>query len=213
MNKRTKFAVITVGLMALVLASHAATILYQNDFEKEDLDKVPDGFLVLDGDYSVKQIGGNKVLELPGAPLDSFGVLFGPNTNGNLTVGARIFGSGKGRRFPTFAVGLNGGSGYKLQVSPAKGVLEIFHADASLASVPFKWKSGIWTNLRLRVQAAGAGTVRVDGKAWTEGAAEPSDWMVTVKQTEPSAGGRASLWGSPFSGTAIDFDEIVLTEE
>ena len=52
--------------------------LYENNFESAEVGKVPDDFLVLDGGFAVKSDGTNKFLELPGAPLDSFGVLFGP---------------------------------------------------------------------------------------------------------------------------------------
>jgi hypothetical protein len=51
--------------------------LYQNNFEQAAVDKVPEEFLVLDGGFVVKEINGNKVLQLPGAPLETFGVLFG----------------------------------------------------------------------------------------------------------------------------------------
>jgi len=212
MNKGIIYAVLAAWL-AFVGAGAAAPVLYQNDFEKEEVDKVPASFLVLDGDFSVKQSNGGKVFELPGAPLDAYGALFGPATNGNLTVSARIFGTSKGRRFPTFAIGLNGGTGYKLQVSPAKDALEIFQGDTSIASAPFKWKTGAWTTLRLRVHLADGGTWRVEGKAWNEGATEPAAWMVGADQKDPPPPGRASLWGSPISGTSIRFDDLLLTTE
>src|SRR5258708_3799445 len=103
--------------------------LYENNFEKADVDKVPDGFLVLDGGFAVKEENGNRFLELPGAPLDTFGVLFGPTRGSDVAVLARIFGTGKGRRFPSFGVGLNGAGGYRLVISPAKKALELFKGD------------------------------------------------------------------------------------
>src|SRR5262245_25448962 len=88
--------------------------LYENNFEKDEVDEVPEDFLVLDGGFAVKEEGGNKFLELPGAPLDTYGVLFGPTEAANVSVSARIYGAGKGRRFPAFAIGANGGGGLKL---------------------------------------------------------------------------------------------------
>src|SRR5665213_1433805 len=157
MNKRTILAAVLALVTPFVWTARAETILYQNDFEKDELDKPPAGFLVLDGDFAVKQIDGNKVLELPGAPLDAFGALFGHATNGNLTVSARVYGTGHGRRFPIFAIGLNGGAGYKLQVSPAKDALEIYHGDNALAATPFKWKTATWTSLRLHIHSVAPG--------------------------------------------------------
>src|SRR3954464_13597773 len=94
--------------------------LYQNDFEKAEVGKLPADFLVLDGGFTVKEESGNKFLELPGSPLDSYAVQFGPTESTNCPVSARINAAAKGRRFPVFGVGLNGVAGYKLQVSPAK---------------------------------------------------------------------------------------------
>ncbi len=211
MNNRFQILAIAALALAFVLCSRASTVIYQNDFEKEDVDQAPASFLVLDGDFAVKQVETNKVLELPGAPLDSFGALFGPTTNGNLTVSARVFGTGKGRRFPTFAIGLAGGTGFKLRVAPAKDALEIYLGDAVLATAPFKWKSSAWTDLLLHVAASSDGTWRIEGKAWTEGSPRPADWTVSTEQKFAPPAGRASLWGSPFSGQPIRYDDLVLT--
>ncbi len=99
------------------------------NFEQAETGTVPEDFLVLDGGFAVKQEEGNKFLELPGAPLDSFGALFGPSEKSDVAVSARIRSTNKGRRYPTFGVGLNGQSGYKLQVSPGKKALEIYKGD------------------------------------------------------------------------------------
>ena len=70
---------------------------------------MPDDFLVLDGDFAVKQEDGNKYLELPGAPLDAFGFMFGPSARHGNEISARMFGTKKGRRYPVFGIALNGG--------------------------------------------------------------------------------------------------------
>src|SRR6266478_454181 len=60
-------------LLGLAFPLSAQTnILYQNDFQQASLGKLPEDFLVLDGAFSVKEENGNKFMELPGAPLDSF---------------------------------------------------------------------------------------------------------------------------------------------
>src|SRR5881394_1136482 len=182
--------------------------LYENNFEKAELDKVPEEFLVLDGGFVVKEEGGNKFLELPGAPLDTFGVLFGPTGKEGTAVSARIFGSGKGRRYPTFAVGLNGQgtSAYRLQVSPAKKALELFKGDEVKATVPYEWQSGAWTRLRLQVRKVKEGQWKVEGKAWTD--KEPSAWLVSFDEKEQPVAGKASIWGSPYATTPIRFDDL-----
>src|SRR5579872_5662613 len=95
------------ALLALLAAAGAPAraeekALYENNFEKAEVGKVPDDFLVLDGGFVVKEDGGNKVLELPGAPLDTFGLLFGPTEKFDAAVSVRIKGTRKGRRYPTF---------------------------------------------------------------------------------------------------------------
>jgi len=115
--------VLTSGLILGTLLSPlkaSGQILYQNNFEKEEVGKVPADFMVLDGGFVVKEEAGNKFLELPGAPLDSFAVQFGPTESSDLSVSARIYASAKGRRFPTFGIGLDGVAGYKLQAAPGK---------------------------------------------------------------------------------------------
>ncbi|HOY59850.1 MAG TPA: hypothetical protein PK640_17170, partial [Verrucomicrobiota bacterium] len=109
-----------------------SALLYRNDFTQAEIGTLPGGMLALNGKFAVREQAGNRFLELPGTPLDTYGVLFGPagredgaGSRGsdqaaetdNLSVTARIHGTNTGRRYPAFAVGLGGVSGYRLQVS------------------------------------------------------------------------------------------------
>jgi hypothetical protein len=66
-------AIRRLSLVPLVLflpclaPAHAESgkVLYQSDFAKTELSLVPKDFLVLDGDFAVKESEGRKVLELP----------------------------------------------------------------------------------------------------------------------------------------------------
>ena len=201
-------------LMIWIAASTAyaaeAQPLYTKSFDKAEIDKVPDDMLVLDGGFAVKEEGGNKFLELPGAPLETFGVLFGPTEGSGLSVTARIRGTGKGRRFPTFAVGLNGVGGYKLQISPAKKLLELVKGEEIVASAPLAWESGSWAVLRLQSRKVKDGEFKVEGKAWKQGDAEPKEWQISRSETAGAPAGRASVWGMPFAGTPIHFDDLIV---
>ena len=194
-------------------AAEPGKVLYQNDFEKAELNQVPNDFLVLEGDFAVKESDGNKFLELPGTPLDTFGVLFGSTTNAGVCVSARIYGTSKGRRSPSFGVGLNGAGGYKLKISPGKNSLEIFKGDNSVTSVPFIWKSGSWTMFRLRVRQLASAVWKVEGKAWLQTEPEPKEWMISLDEKTPPHDDRPSIWGSPYSGTPIRFDDLKITSE
>jgi hypothetical protein len=217
MNKRALSiawpAVLMLWLALAAGAADAGKILYENNFEKAVPGPLPDDFLVLNGDFSVKESEGNRYVELPGAPLDTYGVLFGPTTNAGVCVSARIYGTSKGRRFPSFGVGLNGQNGYKLKVSPAKDALEIYKGDESLASAPFHWKTGVWTVLKLRVRPAPGPIWKIEGKAWPQTEAEPKDWTIALEEKAEPHPGRASIWGSPYSGTPIRFADLRVSTE
>ena len=200
-------------LLAFGLAAftaQAAEPLYQNNFEKTQIGEVPDDFLVLDGDFAVKQEGGNKYLELPGAPLDAFGFMFGPSARHGNEISARMFGTKKGRRYPVFGIALNGVNGYRLQVAPAKRAIELLKGSAVVAKVPFRWDGGEWLRLALRVEQTGAAEWTVSGRVWADGKKAPAKPTITHKEAKEPRNGKPSIWGSPYSGTPIRYDDIVV---
>ena len=196
--------------VAAAANSPSATVLYSQDFEKLTAGPLPEEFMVLGGEFVVKAESTNKFLELPGSPLDSFAVQFGPGEKENVAVGARILGMAKGRRTPAFGVGLGGVSGFKLQVSPGKKVLELLKDQEAKTDVSFEWKSGEWVHLRLQVRKLKDGEWKIEGKAWMQGSAEPKEWMISFDEKEDPIPGKASVLGSPFAGTPIWFDDLVV---
>src|SRR3954463_7529372 len=95
------------ALMVLLLLAAAAAPagdapLYSNDFAKMEPGKLPeDQFLALAGEFAVKDVDGDRVVELAGTPLDSYGLLFGAAPEAPTgTVSARVWGATTGRRFP-----------------------------------------------------------------------------------------------------------------
>jgi hypothetical protein len=203
-----------IGLLCAISppAQAADKSLYENNFEHTEVGKVPDDFLVLDGGFVVKEAEGKKFLELPGAPLETFAVQFGPARSNDVAVSAAIKGAAKGRRQPVFGVGLGGVAGFKLQVSPAKQTLEIYR-DADLkASVPYQWVSGHWITLRLQIRTAEKQGWIIEGAAWDQGQSPPEKAMISFQATEAPLPGRASVFGSPFSGEPIWFDDFAVSE-
>jgi len=147
---------------------------------------------------------------LPGSPLETFAVQFGPARSNDVSVSASIKGMSKGRRFPVFGVGVCGVAGFKLQVSPAKQALEIYR-DADLkASAPYQWASGKWVNLELQVRMKGPNAWLIEGKAWDKEMTAPAQPTVSFESKEPPLPGRCSVFGSPFSGEPIAFDAFVV---
>lgn len=184
--------------------------LYENNFEKAEIGKVPDDLMVLGGEFVVKADGTNKVLELPGAPLDSFSIQFGTGESENIVAAAKIFGTSKGRRAPTFGVGVGGISGWKLQVAPGKKAVELIRDTEVKATLSFDWKSGEWTHLKLQLRKVKDGEWIVEGKAWQSGV-EPKGWTISAKENIEATGGNCSIFGSPFAGTPIQFDDLAVS--
>jgi hypothetical protein len=204
---------VVVALLALAggIPAHGADAapIYSNDFEAAEAGKVPEDFLVTAGAFGVVEDGGKKVLELPGSPLDTFGLLFGPVQKGEVSASAKFFGTKKGRKVPAFGISLGGIGGFRLQVSAAKQTLEFFQGDEPRHSVAYAWQADAWTALRIQLRKTAEGWV-VQGKAWAAGAPEPEKWMIEHALKEEPAGGRAGIWGSPYSGTPIRFDDLLL---
>lgn len=202
----TQFA-FAASLLTASVGLGADQILFEQNFNTLPKGPLPKEFLALAGEFSVVVDGPDHFLELPGSPLDTFGALFGPSNGDPATLEARFFGTKQGRKFPTFGLSLRGAGGYRLQVSPGKGQLEIYKGDDPLVGVPFAWQSGSWTWLRLNFTKQGSGWL-VEGRAWTDGGSAPADAQVRWEVSTEGTPGRAAIWGSPYSGTAIRFDDL-----
>jgi hypothetical protein len=50
----------------------------------------------------------------------------------------------------------------------------------------------------------------VEGKVWQASSPEPPSWMISFDENEEPVAGRAAVWGNPFSGTPIRFDDLRL---
>src|SRR5690242_2103327 len=90
---------LSATLMASVSAADAPATAYSNNFEKAALGKPDKDFLVYAGAFEVKEVDGNKVLELPGEPLESLGAMFGPADQALIDVRAKVWGATTGKRF------------------------------------------------------------------------------------------------------------------
>lgn len=196
-------------------AGPAATTVYTARFEETTPGDVPDDFMVLNGDFAVRDHAGHKVLELPGTPIESFAVLFGPAGSENVRLSARIRSTSKGRRHPSFAVGLNGLSGFRVKVVPAARRLELWHgADEGgeiVDSVAFQWTSGEWMTINLQARKTAPSEWAIEGKAWMEPDPEPTGYTLShVEQRKPLAG-RPVLSANPYAGTPIQFDDLTVS--
>jgi hypothetical protein len=187
--------------------------------QRLDLERFPDGnppreIFVIEGDVRIATVSGGKVLEIKGDRKEAdAGVVLGASTGGAATIEARVLASKAGRSLPRFGVGVHGQSGFRLYVVPARKELHLVKNDEVIKTAAFDWKSGSRVILRLAVSRAGKGTWTVTGMAWTAGDPEPANPQITQETTAPPTRGQCSLWGTPYAGTPIDFDEIKVGAE
>lgn len=65
MNNRFIFIIATIVALTGNAETPAGRVLFESDFESANAEAVPEELMVLAGEFSVKEIDGNKALELP----------------------------------------------------------------------------------------------------------------------------------------------------
>ena len=198
-----------LGQDAAKPAEKATTTL---DFDKLDPGTPPEEVaFVIDGDFEVVEQGENRVLEIAAAPLVESGALVGANLEGDVEISAKVLATKKGRSYPRFGIGTHGMSGYRLRIVPARKVIELVYREASVVDVPFAWESDKWVHLKLSVTRGEGDEWMISGKAWPEGEKEPAEATLERKDEELRGKGKSSIWGTPYSGTVISFDDVVVS--
>ncbi len=132
-----------VPLLACLAADNPASrpAEYFTDFHNAAAGKVPDDLMVLSGEFVVGESGGKKFLEIPGEPLDTFGVLFGPADFVSGDISAMVWGEASGKRFPEFGIGSNDTGGIKLWVFASQNRLELRRRGRCDRISAFAWHS------------------------------------------------------------------------
>jgi len=147
---------------------------------------VPPGWINAQaGKVTVTTLDGQKVLQK--APDDSIlkraRVFFGPTDWSNYTFEADV--RAPERRRQMADVGITAqrytlvlyGTSQQLKIEPLEP------ETTRTVTVPFTWKPDTWYRLKLRVENMPEGRVRVQGKAWPVGEAEPAAW--TIQRIDP----------------------------
>jgi hypothetical protein len=208
MSSRAIFIIAAIVAVTGTAETADDQVLFKSDFESAHVDSLPEELMVLAGEFSVKDIDGNKALELPGNPLEDFGALFGPAESDGIAVRARVYSESSRRLAPRFGVGLDGVTGYRLLVTPGQNRLQLLKDQEAVASAPLEWKSGTWTWLHLQIREVSAGKWIIEGRAWPNGIPEPNEWSISFEASEAPPAGKASIWGAPYSGKPILFDDL-----
>ena len=154
------------------------------------------------------------MLKLSPDPLIECGLLFGKSSKGPMIVEGRVFTAKKGRRsFPRFAMGVHGISGYRLRVVPAQKRIELVHNEEIVKTVDFAWESEKWCSMKLAF-IDNEGAPKVQAWVWMSGQEPTQEPLLEfVGEKGTSSQGKASLWGTPYSGKELLFDDLKVTWE
>jgi hypothetical protein len=201
-------ALLAALALACALAPDARAAPVVLDFEDAPVGEEPDDLFVIDGTFSVVAAGDGKAVEIAAAPLVDSGAIFGESMQGSGSVQATVVAGAKPRSSPRFGVGLHGLSGYHMRVVPASGQLELVKNEETVLVVPFTWTPGQALTLRLDITAAGEGKWRVEGRPWPAAAERPAEPQIALDAEGKPGTGKASIWGTPYAGLPIRFDNL-----
>ena len=199
-----------------VLADEKKTSVYQQDFENVKVGEAPEAVMEIEGAFTVVEEDGKKFLRVGVEPLAENGIVLGPSMKAGGTVEAKIRSFKKRRSYPRFGVGLHGISGYRLRVVPSSKKVELLRNEEVVVEKEFMWKPDTWTNLKLEIKQSGD---KWSIRAWVWPVAEgdegkqPKQATLEHSDEEPPGQGKASLWGTPYSGRPVDFDDVKVTPE
>lgn len=200
---------ISLIFLSLIELSNADSI-YKNNFESYELNKFPDDMMEIDGLFKVnKNDQGKKHLEMASEPLTENAVIFGPSIKNSATLEVKVRGFKKRRSYPRFGIGLHGISGFRLRVVPSKNKVELVKNEEPVKSVPFEWNSEKWSNLRLQIEFSNDKSL-IKGWVWDDGSTPSVEPVITFSHDGTPGQGKASIWGTAYSGKVILFDDISL---
>ena len=200
---------ISLIFLSLINLSNADSI-YKNNFESYELNKFPDDMMEIDGLFKVnKNEQGKKHLEMASEPLTENAVIFGPSIKNSATLEVKVRGFKKRRSYPRFGIGLHGISGFRLRVVPSNNKVELVKNEEPVKSVPFKWNSEKWSNLRLQIEFSNDKSL-IKGWVWDDGSTPSVEPVITFSHDGTPGQGKASIWGTAYSGKVILFDDISL---
>ena len=185
------------------------SVEFEENFSSLEVGSEPENLFILDGAYAVSQEENDKRLTLPGSPVGDFGLLFGPRVREkSLSLTFSFLATKKGRRLPALAAGLGGVRSYRFRLNAATGEILLFRQDVEIGKVAYQWESGAWCRVRFQAIPGDGENTRIRLKLWKGDADEPDEWLLDQVDPNGFAGGKCALWGDPYAGTPIHFDDL-----
>jgi len=159
----------------------ARPLPWNEDFEDYSEEAIPPGWVNAEGArFRVATLDGQKVLfKPPDNTIFKRGrVFFGPTHWSNYTFEADVRAGMRRRQMGDIGITAQRyslvlyGNSQRLKIEPWEPEIE------RTVTVPFRWMPDTWYRLKVRAENLPDGQVRVRGKAWPAGEAEPADWMI-----------------------------------
>ena len=91
--------------------------------------------------------------------------------------------------------------------------IELLKGNNVIAETAFRWLGASWLQLSLCITKTKESEWAITGKVWEDGKKEPTKPTISHKETKEPRKGRPSIWGSPYSGTPIRYDDISINKK
>lgn len=169
----------------------------------------PENLFILDGSFLVEQNKAGNQLELSGSPVGDFGFMFGPRVREKaMELNFSFLSSKQGRRYPAIAAGIGGIRGYRFRWNASTRKILIYNDETLLLEKVFTWESDQWWKIRFQVIPLKQDKNLLKLKIWPRDLEEPKTWLVEHSDDVLFKGGKCVIWGYPYAGTPIKFDDI-----
>ncbi|MDG1326355.1 MAG: hypothetical protein P8P49_11360 [Opitutales bacterium] len=185
------------------------SVEFSESFSNISTGEEPENMFILDGEFLVQRNEGNKVLELAGSPVGDFGFLFGSRIKDKaMELQFSFHSTRQGRRYPAIAAGIGGMRGYRFRWNASARKILLFRDEVLLVEKIISWESSTWWQIRFQVLPHLEGKNLIRLKLWQKGNQEPQDWFIEHEDQFSFKGGKCVLWGFPYAGNAIHFDDL-----
>ncbi|MFN7827576.1 MAG: PQQ-binding-like beta-propeller repeat protein [Acidobacteriota bacterium] len=188
-----------------------APLPYAEDFSKYAVDAFPGTWINAIPKYAVRELEGNKVLlkRSDNPAFQRARTFIGPAQWANYTVEADVRAVERRRQIGDAGIVAQRyqltlfGNGQRMeltswQIEPQRAIRK-----------PFAWKKDTWYRLKLETQNLPGGKVRIRGKAWPTGEAEPAEWL--IEHVDPIGNRLGSPGIFAYAPNDVFFDNIKVT--
>ncbi|MDE0627189.1 MAG: PQQ-binding-like beta-propeller repeat protein [Bryobacterales bacterium] len=185
---------------------------FLEDFERYDVDSVPDGWSAIRGRFRVVESEGGKMLLKPSGNPRTWRttVYVGMASQSEYEIEAEMMSMEQRRRLADMGLVSHRytlalmGNAQSLMVRTWLSELERFSKE-----VPFEWDPEIWYHVKLRVEPDADGSTSIRGKVWPRGQDEPAEWSIEAVDAIGHDHGAPAIYG--YSSADIHYDNVKVT--